>query len=713
MPKKENRNPSLKKSRKRRLEPRYFNREIGLLKFNKRVLFQAQDPRNPLLERVKFLNIYFSNLDEFFMKRVGGLKRQHLAGVASISHDGLTAEQQLRKIYRKVLDLNSTIEDLILKDLIPSLKKEKIRILKWKELSDAEVEWCKRFFIERVFPVLTPMAVDLGHPFPVISNLSTSLAVSLQSPTDEEVLFARIKIPQFFPKWVAIQDSSDEEGDRFASLIDIVTNNLELLFPKMKILKVMPFRITRNVDIEAIEEGAEDLLEMIEEEVKQRRFAEVVRLEHGPKPDPWLKQFLLDELELTDEDCYEYAFGLDYKDLGAITALNKPHLKYKPWQPVTPLQLADEENSIFNIIRSGDLLVHHPYESFNSSVERFVATAAQDPNVIAIKMTLYRTNEDSSILHSLVRAAEAGKQVVVLVELKARFDEEKNIQWAQMLEKAGAHVVYGIVGLKTHAKLTLVIRKEKEEFRSYTHIGTGNYHTQTAKLYTDFGLFTSRLEITNEVVEVFHYLTGRSLKSDYKSLLVAPINLKTRFLEMIEREALNAKAKKPSGIVAKFNSLEDKDIIEALYQASQAGVPIQLLVRGFCCLKPQVEGLSENIDVVSIIGPFLEHSRVFYFRNAQSDPIDGEFYLGSADWMGRNLLGRVEVVTPVLDRSGREKIWESLQILLKDERLAWDMKSNGDYVLRKPEDPKALGAHELLMELTKTRAHPASPILNS
>lgn len=692
-------------------ESLFFNREIGWLKFNKRVLFQAEDPQIPLLERVKFLNIFFSNLDEFFMKRVGGLKRQHMAQVSSLSLDGLTAEQQLQKIRKKVLSLNSDIDRLLHKELFPLLKKEKIRLVKWKDLSEEEKKWSTQFFKEKVFPVLTPMAVDLGHPFPQISNLSTSLAVSLKSPNDEEALFARIKIPNFFPAWIPIQDGKSEEfSERFISLVDVTIHNLEMLFPKMTLLKVMPFRITRNVDIESIEEGAEDLLELIEEEVKQRRFAEVVRLEHGPKPDPWLKQFLLDELELDDQDTYEYPYEIYYKDLSAIASINRPQLKFKAWNPVTPLPLVDEENSIFNIIRSNDLLVHHPYESFNSSVERFISTAANDPNVVAIKMTLYRTGDDSQIFHSLIRAAEAGKQVVVLIELKARFDEERNILLAQQLERAGAHVVYGIVGLKTHSKLALVIRREKEEFKVYTHIGTGNYHSQTARLYTDFGLFTSRPEVTNEVVEVFHYLTGRSLKNDYSTLMVAPINLKSGFLSLIQTETENALKKKPTGIIAKCNSLEDKEIIEALYKASQAGVPIQLIVRGFCCLKPQVSGLSENIDVVSLIGPFLEHSRVFYFRNAQAEALDGRFFIGSADWMNRNLARRVEVVCPVEDKSSKEKIWESLQVILRDQKLVWDMKSNGDYLIRKSNSETEKGSHEQLMEIAKTKAQP--PALN-
>ena len=454
--------------------------------------------------------------------------------------------------------------------------------------------WASQFFRDRVFSVLTPMAVDPGHPFPLISNLSLSLAVSLKGPNDEESLFARIKIPEVFPFWIRVP-GTPIGVERFISLTEIIKQHLDQLFPKMTIINVMSFRVTRNIDIETDLEEVEDLLELIEEEVKQRKFAEVVRLEHGPQPDPWLLEFLMDELDLTKDDVYEYPMYLEYKSMSEIANLPLPQHKFKQVNPVTPPALADEGANIFQIIKSNDILVHHPYESFSTSVERFIVTASNDPTVIALKMTLYRTNEESPIVNALIRAAELGKQVVCLVELKARLDEERNIYWAQAMERAGVHVVYGIVGLKTHAKLALVVRRERDEFRSYVHIGTGNYNSQTAKGYTDLGLFTARSEITSEVIEIFHYLTGRSLKTDYKSLLIAPINMKTRFLEMIQQETESARRGRPSGIIAKFNNLEDKNIIEALYEASRALVPIQLIVRGFCCLRPQVPGMSEAI----------------------------------------------------------------------------------------------------------------------
>ncbi|MGZ3721561.1 MAG: polyphosphate kinase 1 [Bdellovibrionales bacterium] len=682
----------------------FLNREIGWLKFNKRVLFQAKDERNPLLERLRFLNIFQSNLDEFFMKRVGGLQRQFYARVSTLSPDGMTAEEQLKMLRPRVLEINDDIKNLLTQDLLPKLTQHQIFLPTWKDLTEAERDWAKGFFRDKIFSVLTPMAVDPGHPFPLISNLSTSLAVSLQVPNEEDMLFARIKVPDVFPNWIRIPNT-DPGVERFVSILEIIRQHLDHLFPRMQIQNVMAFRVTRNADIETDTEGVEDLLEMIEEEVKQRKFAEVVRVEHGPNPDPWLLDFLMDELDLTPDDIYEYPVPLEYKNLSALVNLNLPQLKYKPWTPITLSQLVDESANIFGIIRQNDVLVHLPFESFSTSVERYIVTAANDPSVVAIKMTLYRTNEESPIVHALIRAAETGKQVVCLVELKARFDEERNIYWAQAMEKAGVHVVYGIVGLKTHAKLALVVRREREEFRSYVHIGTGNYHSQTAKLYTDFGLFTTRPEITSEVVEIFHYLTGRSLKMDYNQLLVAPINMKARFIEMIKQETENAKQGMPSGIIAKCNNLEEKSIIEALYEASQAGVPIQLIVRGFCCLRPGEAGLSDNIKVQSIVGQFLEHSRVFYFRSGKENEIDGRFFIGSADWMTRNLLGRVEVVAPVEDKQAREKIWESLQAMLNDRRQTWDMDGNGNYVLRQPLNPaEEIGVHDLLAEKTRLKS---------
>jgi polyphosphate kinase len=676
----------------------FLNRELGWLQFNQRVLFQAQDERVPMLDRIRFLNIFHSNLDEFFMKRVGGLQRQFYANLASLSPDGLTPEEQLKLIRERVLIYNSEIKDLLSTSLLPELAKQQIQLLTWPELTEVEKTWASQFFRDKVFSVLTPMAVDPGHPFPLISNLSTSLAISLKSPSDEESLFARIKIPEVFPTWIRIPNTPIGT-ERFISIVELIKQHLDQLFPRMTIQHVMPFRVTRNIDIETDLEEVEDLLELIEEEVKQRKFAEVVRVEHGPGPDAWLLEFLMDELDLTVDDVYEFPLPLEYKNLSVVANLPLPQYKFKQHTPVTPTQLLDESANIFHVIKGSDILVHLPFESFASSIEKFLVAASNDPSVIAIKMTLYRTNEESPIVNALIRAAELGKQVVCLIELKARLDEERNIYWAQAMEKAGVHVVYGIVGLKTHAKLALVVRRERDEFRSYVYIGTGNFNSQTAKAYTDMGLLTARPEITSEVVEIFHYLTGRSLKTDYKALLVAPINMRARFLEMIQAESEHAKAGRPSGIIAKFNNLEDKSMIEALYEASKAGVPIQLIVRGFCCLRPGVAGLSENIKVISVIGPFLEHSRIFYFRNGHADMLEGRFFIGSADWMGRNLLGRVEVVAPIEEKLAREKLLETLNVLLVDQRLSWDMDGAGNYSLRHPHQPEQeVGAHDVLAE---------------
>ncbi|MCX7978446.1 MAG: polyphosphate kinase 1 [Bdellovibrionaceae bacterium] len=678
----------------------FTNRETGWLAFNSRVLHEALDPRTPLLERVRFLAISDSNLDEFFMKRVGGLKRQIAAGIAPKSADGKTPLQQIQIIRQKVLEMVVS-QSRCYENLLKELRAAGIFLLQWKELSAAEREWVAGFYKRNIFPVLTPLSVDPGHPFPFMSNLSTSLGVTLKHPDQEEKLFARIKIPKGadgLPQWLPLPSSNEQQ--RFVSLTDVVRENLADLFPAMQVIDVMPFRITRNADSDSGDDGAEDLLETIAEELRQRRFAEVVRLEHGPNPDPWMLQFLKDELEITDEDIYEHPGVLDYSDLIQIANLAIPHLRYPSHQPVTPLAFTDESASIFQVIRHSDQLIHHPYESFTSTVERFIREASRDPKVLAIKMTLYRTGDESPFVRSLIRAAEAGKQVVCLIELKARFDEERNIFWARALENAGVHVVYGVVGLKTHAKTALVVRQEAEGIRCYVHLGTGNYNSATARFYTDMGLLTCNEEIAHEVVEFFHFLTGRSLKKDYKHLLVAPLTMFAKFKAMVEREGEHAKAGRPARIIAKFNNMEENDIALALYEASQKGCPIDLIVRGFCCLRPGVKGLSENIRVMSVIGRFLEHSRIFYFRNGAKDPLDGEFYIGSVDWMYRNLHSRVETVVPVLDRHAREKIWETLQFCLNDRRQTWDMDSEGRYTQRTGGD---VGIHERLSQLTRMR----------
>jgi polyphosphate kinase len=686
----------------------FLNRDLSWLEFNRRVLHEALDDRNPLLERLRFIQIFTSNLDEYFMKRVGGLKRQSLGGVIAQTPDGLTPSQSLAGIRNAILPMLRQQDECYTKTLVPGLAAEGIHLLGWHDLTDAEKQQADLFFRASVFPVLTPLAVDPGNPFPFMSNLSTSLGVILHHPERDDNLFARIKIPEVLPQWVRVGEAtpapSPQTPWRFVSLLSLIRNNLDDLFPDMQIVDVMRFRVTRNADLERDEEDAEDILELMEEELRQRRFARVVRLEVGKDPNTWMLSFLMRELNLQPDDVYEMHAEPDFEDLRMIADLPVPRLRFEPWAPLNPPELSDEDEDIFTAIRRGDVMVHTPYESFSASVERFVREAVNDPRVLAIKMTLYRTGDDSPFIPLLVTAAEANKQVVCLIELKARFDEERNIQLANRLEKAGVHVLYGVPELKTHTKTTLVVRQDPDGIRCYAHIGTGNYHPGTAKLYTDFGLLTCDPEITRDLVELFHYLTGRSLKRDYRKLLVAPVNMQARFLAMLDREIEHHKAGRPAHIIAKINSLEERKVVRALYRASQAGIKIDLIVRGFCTLKPGVPGLSENIRVISIIGRFLEHSRIFYFRNGAENELDGEFYIGSADWMYRNLLARVEAVVPIEKPALRERLWEVLQVMQNDRRQAWDMRSDGSYVQRKPDDPSQLGTHQTLMNLTKQRA---------
>ncbi len=702
-------------------EQMFVNRELSWLQFNRRVLHEAMDDRTPLLERLAYLAIFTSNLDEFFQKRIGGLKRQIAAGVVTRTPDGMGPQEQLAAVRVAVTEMLQQQADCFTNTIRPALREQGIYLLTWDELTEREKELARDYFRRTLFPVLTPLAVDPGHPFPFISNLSMSLGVRLRAPggmqsgdePDSEVHFARVKVPTLLPRWVRLVDPEEQVGDgtgstsyRFVHVADIMRHNLGDLFEGMTIESVMPFRVTRNADVERDEEDAEDLLELIEQELRDRRFAAAIRLEVGPNPDPSMTRLLMDQLELEPNDVYQLPAELDYTDLWNVHELNLPALKFRPHTPVVPPRLADEEGDIFSIIRGGDVLAHHPYESFSASVERFIRAAAADPKVMAIKQTLYRTSTDSPFIPELIRAAEAGKQVVCLVEIKARFDEERNIRVAQMLEKAGVHVVYGIVGLKTHTKTSVVVRHESDGMRVYAHIGTGNYNSKTAQLYTDLGLFTCRPEITGELVELFHFLTGRSLKRDFKHLLVAPINMRRRFEEMIDREIAHCEAWKARGgdpddpdrprIIAKMNSFEDRTMCQKIYEASCAGVRVQLIVRGFCCLRPGVPGMSENVTVSSVIGRFLEHSRIYYFHNGGA----GEYYIGSADWMYRNLNNRVECVAPIVDPVLRARLRQILDVMLDDQRSAWDMQPDGSYIQRRPTDPTTPGTHERLIQLT-------------
>jgi polyphosphate kinase len=683
----------------------FLNRELSWLQFNRRVLFEAQDDRNPLLERVKFVTIFTANLDEFFQNRVGGLKQKMSAGRVAMSNDGLSIAQQLSAIRQAARELVTEQRQCYMTSIRPALEASNIFLVSWNQLSEAEKAQATAYYHSNVFPILTPQAVDPGHPFPFISNLSVSLGVIVRHPERDEQLFARVKIPSMVPQLLRLETGEFLGTFRFVSLMTVIEHNLTALFPGMVVQTVMPFRVTRNAEIEIDDYETEDLVELIEEELRERKFAKIVRLEHGSNPDPTMLRFLMDEIELTEDDVYESLLEFDYLGLPELCDLNLPKLKADPWQPVATPQLADEEANMFNLIKSSEIFVHHPYESFRMSVERFIRTAVDDPRVLAIKLTLYRAGDKSPLVPLLIRAAENEKQVVCLIELKAHFDEARNIRLAQTLEDAGVHVMYGVVGLKTHAKVALVVRQEPEGIRCYAHLGTGNYNSTTARAYTDFGLFTARPDICEDLVELFHFLTGRSLKRDYRKLLVAPSNMKERILKLIDREVTNHQQGLPARIIGKMNSLEDAGMCRALTRAAQAGVPVELLVRGICCLKPLRTESGIAPQVSSVVGRFLEHSRLFYFQSGALDPLEGEMYLSSADWMHRNLHRRVEVAVPLLDRAVREKCWEVLQLMLRDQRQAWDLQPDGTYVQRNPlSEAVTTSSQQVLMKLSKDRA---------
>jgi len=695
-------------------ESRFLNRELQWLEFNDRVLYQATDERMPLLERVRFLSIFANNLDEFFMKRVGGLQRQVASGVSIVTYEGANPATMLAAIRQRIVPMIDRQAKCYQKQILPALRDAGVHLMAYRDLTAAEREEATAWYRASVFPILTPLAVDPGHRFPFISNLSVSLGVMLRRPGDDDPLFARVKVPEVVQQWYRVRGTS-----RFVLLRDIMENNLGDLFPGMEILSVLPFRVTRNADVDENDEDAEDLLEEIQNQLRSRRFARVVRLQIGRRPPKRLLDFLCQELEIGPNDIYETGGLFNYRTLDEIADLDLPEHRFTPWRPVTPPRLADRNRDIFSVIREGDVLVHHPYESFDDSVERFIEEAARDPHVLCIKQSLYRTSGDSPFVQELTRAAESGKQVAALVELRARFDEERNIAWARKLEDAGVHVAYGVVGLKTHSKIALVVRREGHAIRCYAHLGTGNYHSRTARQYEDLGLLTADEDLCRDVVDLFNYITGRSMRQEYRKLLVAPHGMKKRFLEKIDHETERARTGAPARIIAKMNQLQDREVIESLYRASQAGVSIDLIVRGFCTLRPGVKGLSESIRVISIVGRFLEHSRLFYFSGGKSDPLDGEFFIGSADWMYRNLHARVEAAAPIEKRAMRERLWKTLLIDLADQRTAWDMQSDGSYVRRNPPtgvDPaflEALGAHDRLMRLALESVKPAELVADS
>jgi polyphosphate kinase len=700
-----------------------LNRELSWLEFNARVLREAEDPDNPLLERLKFIAIFDSNLDEFFMKRVGGLKQQLASNVRELGPDnGGTPRQQLAAINAAVRPMVARQRRLLRDELLPALRQHGLEIVPWGELKASERRHLSEEFDRRMFPILTPLAVDPAHPFPFISNVSLSLGVSIRLPGDESLRFARVKAPHVLPRWVPVPEPARDRTLRFVPVEEVIAHNLDRLFPGVEIVESHPFRVTRNADVQRNEETAEDLLEAIQEELQERRFATAVRLEAAKGMSRWMIDFLGDQLELGEPEIFEVDGPLALKDLMPLAvSVPLPSLRYRPWTPVAHPRFHVEPgeemdvSSVFTAIAAGDVLVHHPYDSFANSVQRFIEAAAVDPAVLAIKQTLYRTSADSPNMQALIRAAEARKQIAVTVEIKARFDEAANIEWAEALEKVGAHVCYGIVGLKTHAKITLVVRQERDALRCYTHVATGNYNPETAKLYTDLGLFSCDEALAQDVAQLFNMLTGLVYRPQFRKLLVAPITMRQRFLEMIAREVEHQRAGRGGRIIAKMNALDDKQIIDALYDASAAGVEIDLIVRGICRLSPGLPGRSETIRVISIVGRYLEHARIFCFGNGGNGGDGGstgkpEYYLGSADWMSRNLDARVEAAVPVEEPRLQEEVQAILDLQLADNCKAWDMQPDGTYVQRQPapgEEPRS--SQDLLMQRALERAGRQAP----
>ncbi|WP_156754111.1 RNA degradosome polyphosphate kinase [Actinokineospora pegani] len=656
-------------------DDRYFNRELSWLDFNARVLALAEDSSQPLLERAKFLAIYASNLDEFYMVRVAGLKRRNETGLSVRSADGLTPREQLAQISSRNRELVAQHSKTFQERVRPELAERGIRISTWSELTDAERERLSKYFRDQVFPVLTPLAVDPAHPFPYISGLSLNLAVTVRDPEGGTERFARVKVPDNVPRLVPIDRSADEQVAIFLPLEELIAAHLGSLFTGMEVSEVHAFRVTRNADLEVEEDRDEDLLQALERELAQRRFGPSVRLEVSDDMSEHMLELLLRELEVHPNDVVVVQGLLDLTFLWQVYGVDRKELKDPPFVPATHPAFGERETpkSVFSTLRDGDVLVHHPYDSFSTSVQRFIEQAASDPHVLAIKQTLYRTSGDSPIIDALIDAAEAGKQVVALVELKARFDEQANIKWARALEKAGVHVVYGLVGLKTHCKTALVVRQEGSTIRRYCHIGTGNYNPKTARLYEDVGLLTADPAVCADLTDLFNVLTGYARQDEYRSLLVAPYGVRRGIVERIENEIEHKRAGRAAHVLIKVNSLVDEQVIDALYRASQAGVAVDVVVRGICALKPGLPGLSENIRVRSILGRFLEHSRVFVFRGA------GEHWIGSADMMHRNLDRRVEVQVRVADPKLTRQLDDMFDSALDPATRCWVLTAKGDW----------------------------------
>ncbi len=689
----------LKDQIKKYLVPENFiNRDLSWIEFNKRVLEEALHPGLPLLERIKFISIFCSNLDEFYMIRVSGIKEQIAANIAEITIDGLTPQKALYEIDKEVRPLVDDLLEYWNHTIVPELESNGVEITSYSKLTGQEKTKLNSYFEDQIFPVLTPLALDPGRPFPYISNLSLSLAVTIKDP-EGELQFARVKVPAILPRLLRIDtilagpEGNGSAGEiRFIWLEDLIKANIGRLFPKMKILDSCCFRITRDTDIEIQEDEADDLLELIEENIKQRMFGNVVRLEVEKDMPAYILETLVSNLEIKNSDVHPLQPPLGLSDVMNLYGLPLHQLKEKPFIPRVP-KVFEEEKNIFSVIKQRDVLTHHPFDSFKPVID-FIKQASQDPDVLAIKQTLYRVGKNSPVIDALIEAAENRKQVAVLVELKARFDEENNIYWAKQLESVGVHVVYGLVGLKTHAKMTLVVRREQNQLSRYVHVATGNYNASTAKLYTDIGLFTCNEGICNDISDIFNILTGYSAQKDFRDVSVAPINLRQNIEGLICREIANAREGKKGRIIIKVNSLVDPDIIGYLYEASQAGVEIDLIVRGICCLVPGIPGISENIRVRSVVGKFLEHSRIFFLHNNG----DEEIFITSADIMQRNLDRRVELMTPIYDKSIKNYLRNTiLEVYLHDNVKARILSSDKKYSYAPQQSIEELCAQEWLM----------------
>ena len=678
---------------------RFLDRELSWLAFNRRVLELAEDDDLPLLDRAKFLAIFASNLDEFFMVRVAGLKRRIATGIAVRAASGYTAREVLENIWQNAYELQREQADLFRHRLLPELEATGIQLLRWDELTPSEKSEIELFFDAKVFPVLTPLAVDPSHPFPYISGLSLNLAVVVRNPVTGTELFARVKVPPLLPRFVEVAPA------RFVPLEDVIAAHLHTLFPGMEILQTHTFRVTRNEDVEVEEDDAENLLQALERELMRRRFGPPVRLEVEESIDPHVLELLISELGVNELEVFRLPGPLDLTGLWTLYGLDRDDLKQRRFVGKTSRQLSEVETAsapdVLAVMREHDVLLHHPYDSFSTSVQLFLEQAARDPNVLAIKQTLYRTSGDSPIVDALIDAAQAGKQVLALVEIKARFDEQNNIEWARKLEESGVHVVYGLVGLKTHSKLSMVVREDSDQLRRYCHIGTGNYHPKTARLYEDFGLLTCDPAIGEDVSNLFNVLSGYSMNTDYERFLVAPHSVRTGLVDRIEREIVNHEKGLPSGIRFKCNSIVDEGIIDALYRASRAGVKVDIWVRGICAVRPGVPGMSENVRVLSILGRFLEHSRAYCFRNGDSP----EVWIGSADLMHRNLDRRVETLVSLIDPEEIADVDSLFDFAFDPETAAWDLEPDGTWVRRlfDPDGTRLRDYQESLIDIKRKR----------